>query len=140
FTLHFILSISQGIRGHRYVLPFPTRRSSDLAKVTDSIPISEGDKWILLDVTLTDVDGSDYSIDEFAILYGDFILLDDEDNIYYSYNKGNKVPFNNSVRDVVLFNVPTSKYEFLLFSNNGFDNISDLNRYTRELVEISLEK
>src|SRR5690606_22180217 len=53
------------------------------AKVTDSIPISEGDKWILLDVTLTDVDGSDYSIDEFAILYGDFILLDDEDNIYY---------------------------------------------------------
>src|SRR5690606_41243634 len=83
FTLHFILSISQGIRGHRYVLPFPTRRSSDLAKVTDSIPISEGDKWILLDVTLTDVDGSDYSIDEFAILYGDFILLDDEDNIYY---------------------------------------------------------
>lgn len=108
-------------------------------KVDNGIPAREGNKWIVLDVTFKDTLGNDDGYTKYASMYGEFTLIDDEKYIYKSYNKEQKTELYGTTRDFILFLVPASKKEFILFDDDYlFDDYSDLNDISRNIVRINL--
>lgn len=101
---------------------------------------SEGHSWLVADVSFEDNIG-DEGYSDYASMYGEFILIDDEHNIYHAYNKEQKTEFYGATRDFVLFLVPSSKTDFLLLdADSFFDSWSNIDDYARNIIKFTIEK
>ncbi|MDQ0062325.1 hypothetical protein [Paenibacillus harenae] len=106
-------------------------------KVNKDIPALDGHNWVVIDVTFDDTTGQEDEYTDYASMYGDFVLIDDEHNIYEPYNRQQKTEFYGSTRDYVLYLVPQSKSEFMLFEiGYFFESWSNFNDESRNIVNI----
>jgi hypothetical protein len=108
------------------------------AKADTSLPSREGNKWVVLDVTFEDNTGKEDQYMDYASMYGDFVLVDDEGYFYRAYNREQKAEFYGSTRDFILFQVPVSKTEFMLFDDSLWEDSSKLDDESRDIVRIKL--
>lgn len=108
-------------------------------KYDDTIPKKDGTRWLVFDITFKDTLGNEDGYTSYASMYGEFILIDDEKYIYKSYNKEQKTEFYGTTRDVILFNVPVSKREFIFTEGDYFlDDWTDFDLASRNIININI--
>lgn len=114
------------------------RYSVNSVKLQEGMPSKDGNVWLVVDITFEDTLGNEDGYLEYASMYGDFVLLDEENYFYRGYYREKKTEFYGSARDYVLFMVPESQKKFLLFDDYWWDDSSRLDDESRNIVRIDL--